>query len=150
MWLYLAGAAIAGYLLFRNRNSLPPYLFVDDEGDLAFSEDSAGGRAIHQTILRYGRKAEGTLPDGTMWVRGTRGTGKPAGDSEYASNIYARALQLGGPVAAQFRWIIIERADIEAIGNGNPPEEVELKIVDPKLARAKGMLRPGQAWVYYG
>ena len=149
MWFLVAGAALALFL-FSKRSGLPPYLMLDEDGDVVFNEDLPGGRTVHQALLTYGRKSEGTLSDGTMWIKGTRDTGKPAGDSGYASNIYARALQLGGPVKAQLRWIVIRRSDIEAIANGNAPAEVELMIVDPTFAHETRMLVAGQTWIYYG
>lgn len=147
MYFWLAGAVLAFYFVTRNR--LPSYLSVDKEGDLVFMKTPEAEK-IHATLLTYGRQSEGSLSDGTMWVEGTLGTGKPAGDSDYASNIYARALQLGGPTEAELRWILASRADLAAIAEGKPPARLRLHIVDPAFVRASGMIKPGQTLVYYG
>jgi len=147
MWFYAVGAALVLYLFTRKRG-LPSHYGTDDGDGLYINEATPEGKAIHAAVLTYGRTGEGKLEDGTIWIEGSYGTGKPAGDSGATSNIYARARQHSGD--GNTWWTLAWREDIDAIASGNPPAKMKLIVTSLDRIRETGMAREGGKLVIFG
>lgn len=141
MWWLIPVVALVGFAIYNRRQ---PIFVTRPDGVVAFDYNNVADRdEIHNTVLSYGRTAEGKLDDGTMWVEGEYLTADRA-----PVNIYQRATQLCHP-GTEICWILAYKSDLEAISIDKSPRYMKLFIVDPKFARESGMVGPEGTLAFY-